>query len=202
MDTKERARLYFRLGEQYAEAAKLLLVTLINNGNSNAGIGKTPEDALREMEKNSTKSDLYLFAPAVFNCLQCTELFIKGLLLLSGKEFKKDHGVEELIEVLRKTYPKDVSVNVTIKAFYENQISIIEEFRQTNCLLTSKDLYMSLRYPEIVLKRETEKENVTIDYSALICNGDVGIEQFNLLADSLEAVRIATVKEYHTQCSQ
>lgn len=84
-ENNNRAKRFFRLGEQYVETAKLLLNTLINNGNSNAGFGKTLEEAQREMEMNASKSDLYLFVPAIFNCLQSTELLTKGLLLLVGK---------------------------------------------------------------------------------------------------------------------
>ena len=84
MCNQKRAWKFFRLGEQYAATAKLLLETLINNGNSNAGFGKTEEEALQDMERNASKSDMYLFVPAIFNCLQSTELFVKGLLLLVG----------------------------------------------------------------------------------------------------------------------
>ena len=81
MNNQERAKQFFLLGEQYSETAQLLLDILIHNGNSNCGIGSTMEESVLEMEKNSLKSDLYLFIPAIFNCLQSTELFIKGLLL-------------------------------------------------------------------------------------------------------------------------
>lgn len=101
MGKQKQAKQYFRLGEQYAEAAKLLLETLISSGNSNAGIGKNFEEAQQEMEKNASRSDLYLFIPAVFDCLQSTELFIKGLLLLADKNFEHIHGVEGLLGDLK-----------------------------------------------------------------------------------------------------
>ena len=41
---KKRAIHYFRLGEQYVEAAKVLLQTLIENDNSNAGFGLAAEE--------------------------------------------------------------------------------------------------------------------------------------------------------------
>lgn len=63
---RERAIRYFRLGEQYSETAKLLLEILISNKNSNAGMGKTAEEAECEAEINALKSDLYLFIPALF----------------------------------------------------------------------------------------------------------------------------------------
>lgn len=199
MDNKERAYCFFRLGEQYTETAKLLLDTLINNGNSNAGVGNTEEEALREKERNVVKSDLYLFIPAIFNCLQSTELFIKGLLLLAGKTFELSHGAETLIEKLGETYQKNSDTYLAIKTFYGNQINIIQEFKEANKLDSSKDLYMSLRYPEIKAWSKGRKEEITVDYTKLLCNGDVGIKQFVVLRDNLEAVKLATVKEYHSR---
>lgn len=199
MNNQERAYRFFRLGEQYAETAKLLLDTLINNGNSNAGIGKTEEEALQDMEKNAVKSDLYLFIPAIFNCLQSTELFIKGLLLLAGETFEWGHGAETLIAKLGEVYHKNSDIYLAIKTFYSNQIGIIEEFKKANKLSNSKDLYMSLRYPEILVGSKGQKEEIIIDYSKLLCNGDVGIKQFVALRDNLEAAKLATVKEYHTR---
>lgn len=199
MDSIERARHYFRLGEQYAETAKLLLCTLIDNGNSNAGIGKTDEEAIQEMERNVVKSDLYLFIPAIFNCLQSTELFIKGLLLLAGETFEWSHGAETLIVKLGKTYHKTSDICLAVKTFYSNQIGIIEEFKKANKLSNSKDLYMALRYPEISIDLQKQKEELIVDYSQLLCNGDVGIEQFKMLRDNLEEVKLATVKEYYTR---
>ena len=82
MCKKERAKTYFRLGEQYTAVAELMLNALVNGGNSNAGFGKTADEAEAEMMENSSKSDLYLIVPAFFCCLQSTELYIYGLLLL------------------------------------------------------------------------------------------------------------------------
>lgn len=61
---------------------------------------------------------------------------------------------------------------------------------------------MSLRYPEIVLNPEVGKnkgKKITVDYAELICNGRIGIEQFKVLIGSLEAIKLATVKEYHSK---
>ena len=139
---KERAVRYFRLGEQYFETAKLLLETLINNENSNAGIGNTPEEAQCEMEFNVSKSDLYLFIPAAFSCLQSTELFVKGLLLLNGKTFKKKHSIENLLEYLVDLYGANSEEYDSLETFYSNQIDIIKSFMHANRLTNSHDLYM------------------------------------------------------------
>ena len=204
MGNQEQAKQYFRLGEQYAEAAKLLLETLISSGNSNAGIGKNFEEAQQEMERNASRSDLYLFIPGVFDCLQSTELFIKGLLLLADKKFEHIHGVEGLLDDLKDCYGEDSDIYQKLSSFYESQIRIIEKYKQVNGVNTSYDLYMSLRYPEITLKPEKGKmkgKKITVDYKELLCNGRIGIEQFKVLIGSLEAIKLATVKEYHAKVS-
>lgn len=203
-DKQKQAKKYFRLGEQYAQAAKLLLETLISSGNSNAGIGKTFEEAQQKMEENASRSDLYLFIPAVFDCLQSMELYIKGLLLLADKNFKRSHGVEELLGELEDCYGEDSEVYEKISSFYESQIGIIEKYKQVNGVRTSYDLYMSLRYPEITLKPEPGKKKgkkITVHYAELICNGKIGIEQFKVLIDNLEDIKLATVKEYRAKFS-
>ena len=194
---KECAMRYFRLGEQYNEAAKLLLETLINNKNSNTGIGNTPEEAQCEMEINAVKSDLYLFIPAAFICLQSTELFTKGLLLLNGKTFERKHSVEDLLGFLLDIYGVNSELYDSLKAFYDNQIDIIKSFMKTNHLINSHDLYMSLRYPEITLKLSKDRRDLVIDYMDLMCNGDVGIKQFRLLLSNLDEIKQAILKVYN-----
>lgn len=197
MSRNEQARHYFRLGEQYTETAKILLETLISNGNSNAGFGSSEEEAMQDMERNVAKSDMYLFIPTIFACLQSTELYVKGLLLLNGATFEWKHGTEQLLDKLKISYGKNSDIYLTFSSFCKNQIGIIDSFKQRNRITESKDLYMSLRYPEISLS--TGKENINIDYTDLICNGDIGIEQFGVLLESLIAVKLATVKEYHAK---
>ena len=198
MCEKERAIKYFRLGEQYCETAKLLFETLISNENSNAGVGKTLEDACRELEKNAPKSDLYLFIPAIFNCLQSTELFAKGLLLFNKKSFEREHGIEKLLESLKNIYNEDSKIYLSLKTFYENQIEIIKDYKQINGLTNSYDLYMPLRYPEITLSLTNNgKKDISIDYMKLMYNGKKGIEQFKILLENLETIKLVIVKEYH-----
>ena len=199
MSRNDQTRQYFRLGEQYTETAKILLETLINNGNSNAGFGDSEEEAMQDMERNAAKSDMYLFIPTIFACLQSTELYIKGLLLLSGETFEWQHGTEQLLEKLKFSYGESSDIYSTFSSFCKNQIGIIESFKQRNRITKSKDLYMSLRYPEILLSTNKGKENISIDYTDLICNGDIGIEQFGVLLESLIAVKLAAVKEYHAK---
>ena len=201
MCNQKRAKEFFRLGEEYTETALLLLDTLINNGNSNAGFGKSTEEALQNMERNASKSDMYLFIPAIFACLQSTELYIKGLLVLIGKSFEWGHSTEQLLNNLMISYGETSAVFLALKNFCENQIGIIENYRKTNRITESKDLYMSLRYPEIRLSTEKGKANVAIDYTDLICNGDIGIEQFKVLLNSLKEVKQAVIKEYHTKAT-
>jgi HEPN domain-containing protein len=199
MNKNEQARHYFRLGEQYTETAKILLETLISNGNSNAGFGNSEEDAMQDMERNAARSDMYLFIPTIFACLQSTELYIKGLLLLGGATFEWKHGTERLLDTLKITYGEKSDIYSSFSSFCKKQIGIIESYKQRNRITESKDLYMSLRYPEILLSADNGKENVNIDYTDLICNGDIGIEQFGVLLEKLIAVKLATVKEYHAK---
>lgn len=199
MSRNDQARQYFRLGEQYTETAKILLKTLINNGNSNAGFGKSKEEAAREKECNVVKSDMYLFIPAIFACLQSTELYIKGLLLLGGATFEWQHGTEQLLDKLKLSYGENSDLYLILSGFYKKQIGVIESFKQKNRITESKDLYMSLRYPEIRLSINKGKEHINIDYTDLICNGDIGVEQFGVLLESLISIKLATVKEYHAK---
>lgn len=192
---QERELRYFRLGEQYAETAKLLLRTLIENGNSNAGIGSTHEEAYRNMEKNALESDLYLFIPAIFNCLQSTELFLKGLLLLKGKDFKRTHNAEVLLKKLEDLYGHSSRVSVLFKSFYSHQIDIIKRYKQHNNLNDSYDLYMSLRYPEMSIKVDGKNVDLCVDYEELFCNGE--IEIFKKLLNDLIEIKQVVVEEYN-----
>ena len=190
---------YFLIGEQYGETAKLLLETLIKNGNSTVGIGNTMEEATRRMEENSVKSDLHLFIPAIFSCLQCTELYMKGLILLSGKDFSRGHHAENLLSKLKEIYKEDAEIFSIYKDFYESQIGIIEEYKNENKIARTDDLYMSLRYPEITLHLgdRAKVDRKEISYDKLMYNGTEGIRQFSELLSMLESVKTITVKEYN-----
>lgn len=205
---EDSAKRYFYLGEQYSETAKLLLKTLINGGNSNAGIGKTQKEAYKNMRQNACKSDINLFVPAIFNCLQSTELFVKGLLLLKKENFKKKHNIEDALKRLKEIYKEDSRISL-LADFYDKQITIIERYKQTNQIKNTHDLYMSLRYPEITLSPENKEEKgekiakkksgkeITVEYYDLMYNGKEGIEQFKELLKSLETVRQVILDEYH-----
>ena len=104
MVMKERAKSYFLLAEQYSESANLLLETLCNNGNTTFGIGHTQEEAEEKMYRNASRSDTCLFVPAVFICLQSTELFIKGILLLNEVEIDGKHDMQHAFKAIEKLY--------------------------------------------------------------------------------------------------
>ena len=156
---REKAKEYFRLGEQYSSTAELLLKTLINNGNSNMGIGNNEEEAQTNMDRSAPLSDMYLFIPTIFVCLQSAELYIKGLLLLNGETFEWSHGTESLLSKLKNSYGETSETYSKIKDFCDNQISIINNYKRANKIESSKDLYMSLRYPEIRVSTINGKEN-------------------------------------------
>ena len=189
---KKRAKRYFLLGDQYFETAKLLLETLINNGNSNAGIGKTEEEAYKQMVENVSKSDLYLFVPAIFNCLQSTELFIKGLLLLNNIEINDTHDVQKLLEKIKNSYTENSAVFKEFKRMYYSQENILKEFKKDNNITNSRDLYMSLRYPE-----KNDKKHTEYLFNSLMYNGEEGIKLFSSILENLEEIKNVVLIEYN-----
>ena len=198
---KARANSFFILADQYSETAKLLLETLIDNGNSNVGIGNSYEEAYKKMNQNVKKSDLFLFIPAIFNCLQSTELFIKGLLILKDIEFEKIHDAEKLLSIISNEYGSESEVSNALNSFYKEQISIIAKNKELNKIESSHDLYMSLRYPEIYIKSKDNKnkEKVKIDYTPLMYNRFDEMVQFDSLLQQLLYVKNAVLKVYHSE---
>lgn len=189
---KDRARRYFLLGDQYLETSKLLLETLINNNNSNAGFGSTQEEAYEEMRKNVLKSDATLLMPTIFNCYQSLELVLKGLLLLNGIEVGNTHEVSDMIAKINGIYGDKSDIYKKTRAFYKEQVDILKNYKKTNNITTTKELYESLRYPE--------DNSLTIkeyDYFDLKYNGDFGIRNFKVLLKRICEVKEVILKEYH-----
>lgn len=186
----ERAIHYFRLGEQYSETAKLLLGTLINNGNSNVGIGKTQEESYDNMNQNACKSDLYLFIPAIFNYLQSTELFLKGLLLLNNIDIDETHETQKLLGKLKVKYDEQSDIYKAFKNIYFSQKKILKEYRNKNNITNANELYISLRYPESTSGKQYE-------YYPLMCNGDKGIKLFEKLSKDITSIKKLMLNEYH-----
>lgn len=187
---KKRAKDYFLLADQYLETAKLTLKVLIENNNSNSGIGNTDEDAIEKMEERLLKSDVMLLIPTIFNAYQSTELFLKGLLLLNEKETSMTHEVGNMLNDIEEIYTEKSEVYKKINGFYNAQIEIINNFKTTNNITTTKELYESLRYPEDI------KKNKFYDYSDLKYNGDMGIKNFKLLRKRIQEVKDVILKEY------
>ena len=136
------------LAEQYGETAKLLLETLCNNGNTTWGIGNTQKEAEEKMQRNASKSDSSLFIPAIFLCLQSTELFIKDILLLNEVEINGKHDMQHAFGELEKLYSPTSLLYKEFKKMYHCQKEIMKQYRDVNHITNSHDLYMSLRYPE------------------------------------------------------
>lgn len=189
---KDRARKYFLLADQYLETSKLLLESLINNDNSNAGFGLTQEEAYEEMRKNVLKSDATLLIPTIFNSYQSLELFLKGLLLLNGIEADNTHEVSDMIAKIKGIYGDKSDIYKKIRALYKEQVDILKNYKKTNNITTIKELYESLRYPED--NSVTIKEYVYFD---LKYNGDLGIRNFKVLLKRLCEVKEVILKEYH-----
>lgn len=192
---KKRAKQYFLLGDQYSEAANLLLEFLINNGNSNGGIGSTEEEeAYQQMIENASKSDMYLFVPAIFNILQSTELFAKGLLLLNNIEIDETHDIEKLLKKLQNKYDNKPEIYTAFYNIYFSQQNILKEYRNKNGITNTNDLYASLRYPE-------SKKGKQYEYFYLMYNGDNGIKLFKKLQASIANIKKLVLNEYHYLCN-
>ncbi len=193
MDMKNRAKSYFILADQYLETARLLLNVLINNGNSNCGIGSSEVEAEENMKNNVLNSDLTLFIPTIFNCYQGTELFIKGLLLLNDIEFIATHEVSELIIQIKQLYGEKSLIYKEINEFYKYQVEIIEKFKKTNSITATRELYEALRYPE------SSKSHKKYQYFDLICNGDLSIESFETILKKIDALKISILDEFNNK---
>lgn len=186
----QRARRYFRMGDQYFVTAQLLLDTLANNGNSNAGFGCSAQEAEEEKERNTNKSDSDLFVPAMFNCLQCTELFAKGLLLLNRIESKNTHDIQKLLELMKGIYNPGSKIYEIFGKIYFSQKEILKEYRKQNEIFDAETLYVSLRYPEDIKGKQ-------FDYCELIYNGDKGIKLFKTIGETMVEMRGLVVTEYN-----
>ena len=185
-----RAKQYFLLGDKYFETAKLLLETLMNGDNSNAGIGKTQEEAYENMNLNACKSDLYLFIPAIFNYLQSTELFLKGLLLLHNIDIDETHEIQKLLEKIKAKYEEQSGIYKAFKNIYFSQKKILKEYRNKNNITNANELYISLRYPESTAGKQYK-------YSPLMYNGDNGIKLFQKLSEDITSIKKLMLNEYH-----
>ena len=193
----DRVKSYFLLADQYLETSKLLLETLIQNNNSNCGLGSTEYEAHENMIKNVLKSDSTLLTPAIFNSYQCMELFLKGILLLNKIEIDDTHEVTEMIEKIKMLYGEKSNIYKKVKAFYKEQMEIIKTFKKTNNITSTKELYESLRYPEnnsINLDKRKKYNYYDLKY-----NGDYGIDNFKLLLKRLNEVKKVILLEYHTK---
>lgn len=189
---KKRAKSYFLLAEQYGETANLLLETLCNNGNTTWGIGNTQKEAEEKMQRNASKSDSSLFVPAIFLCLQSTELFIKGILLLNEVEIDGKHDMQHAFGELEKLYSPTSPLYKEFKRMYHCQKEIMKQYRDDNHITNSHDLYMSLRYPEKVNPHHTP-----YTYYALMHNGEEGIKLFRSIQKNLSNIKNAVLEEYN-----
>lgn len=185
---KDRSKNYYLLADQYLESTKLLLNTIIENNNTNCGIGNSEKEALKNMEESIVKSDVYLFIPSMFTSLQTVELFIKGLLLFNGREVTYNHEVNSMINELREIYGYNSDLFKAINNFYKNQMEILKIFKKVNNITTIADLYESLRYPE-----SNKKE---YEYFELKYNGKEVIKQYKKMLEKLEKVKKEILKEY------
>lgn len=190
---RERAKEFFLLAEQYLTVSKCLLEILIENENSNCGIGDTLEEAMEEMKNNINNSDSRIFIPAIFNCYQATELSMKGLILLNNVEIEEKHVAENMLDIIKLIYGENSEIYKEFRKFYKFQISIIQEYKSKNNISNIKELYESLRYPE------SKKNNKQYNYVYLKNNGHEGIEQFKNLLKEIDVIYSIIVNEWKKQ---
>ena len=194
MEMKERAQKYFLLADQYLETSKLILNSLVENENSNFGLGTTWEECEKNCLENSLKSDFTLFIPTIFASLQSIELFVKGLLLLNGLEIQNDHETSNMICEIKKIYGENSEIYKSINSFYNEQVIIIKEFKKVNTISTTKELYEALRYPEDNNKDINNKKYYV--YYNLHGNGEYGKKYFKTLIKKIDRVKSAILEEY------
>ena len=144
------------------------------------------------MRKNVLKSDATLLIPTIFNSYQSLELFLKGLLLLNGIEADNTHEVSDMIAKINGIYGDKSDIYKKIRAFYKEQVDILKNYKKTNNITTTKELYESLRYPE-----DNSLAIKEYDYFDLKYNGDLGIRNFKVLLKRLCEVKEVILKEYH-----
>jgi len=138
---------FFSLANQYKVSFDLLLDTMVLNENKSIGTGDTPEEAEINFKNAIIKSDAYLMIPALFTSLQSAELFLKGMLLLNGRNIKTKHEVSYSLDVLKEIYGEKSKEYNCFNKYYKNSIGIIEAFKKSNSITTTNELYLSLRYP-------------------------------------------------------
>lgn len=192
MKKMDRAKEYFNLGKQYVDSAIYLMNVICRNGNKTYGVAKTPELAEKIMVRKSALSDTTLFVPAIFDCYHGVELYIKGLIILINKDFSTTHNIDGLIKLIEKNY-SDTEIINQLNEFYFNKITIIQKYKNDNSIITDKELYMSLRYPE---DRKAQK---TYDKSALEHNGNLGVDEMKEIIKILQNITELILKIYHEQ---
>ena len=182
------ANKYCNLANQYFDSSKLLIETIIKNKNQNIGIGFSKSEAMLNMVSNIKKSDARLLVPALFLGYQSMELYIKGLLLLKNEKIEYSHDVKNFYEQLAKCYGKESDIYRDIDDFYQNQIEILNDYKEKNNIGSIKDLYESFRYPEI------KKGN--INHSGLKYNGEKTVIQLEKLLGKMKKIEQDVLKEY------
>ena len=183
---KNRAKKYYVLANEYLEATKVLLNTIIENENNSCGIGNSEEEALIDLEKNIKKSDAYLLIPAMFDGIQTVELFIKALLLLNGKCVPYNHEVDGMMKQLKELYGEQSEIFRALHDFYKNQIEILKSFKKTNNITNLTDLYEALRYPE--------NNSKVYEYYDLKYKGKKVLKQYEKMLNKIEIIRSEVFK--------
>ena len=111
--------------------------------------------------------------------------------MLNGIDVDNTHEVSDMIAKINGIYGDKSDIYKKIRAFYKEQVDILKNYKKTNNITTTKELYESLRYPadnSLAIKE--------YDYFDLKYNGDLGIRNFKVLLKRLCEVKEVILKDY------
>ena len=111
---------YYILADNYCLSAIKLFQVIVDNGNKLIGIGKTEDEAEKNMLKSHDESDAVLFIPALFLSFHSVELFSKGLLKMNNINYNNIHNLGSLLEKLKTLYGEKSNIVKSIASFNKN----------------------------------------------------------------------------------
>ena len=126
----------------------------------------------------------------MFNYYHGIELIIKAALEQVGKLKKDRHNIEDLIKKLKEEYKEDENFINCIIEKIDKPIQIVNKFQTDNNQINGFSVYEALRYPD------NKSADKLINYESLLYNGDIIIDDCREIIQSIENIKIATVRKY------
>lgn len=179
---------YYILADNFCLSAIKLFQVIIDNGNKLIGIGKTEEEAEKNMIKSHNVSDAVLFIPALFLSFHSVELFSKGLLKMNNVKYDNTHNLDCLLKKLKDLYGEKSNIIKSISSFNGNFFEGLDKFKKFNNITNVNTLYEALRYPN-------NQKIEFYDYTYLKCNFGKGIKYCETLIKKLKRVRTCIINE-------